>query len=659
MFRLAARSARPLRVVRPAARTFATSRCIREEHRQPTSLDTFTEEEQMLRESVRRFAVDVVGPKVREMDENEMMDPSIIKGLFEQGLMGIETSAEHSGAECSFTSAIIAIEELAKIDPSVSVLCDVHNTLVNTVVRKYGTKEQQDKYLPKLSESWIDPSKGYKGITCFIVEKDMGIQVAKKEQKLGIRASSTCTLSFDDVKVPEENVLGGEGNGYKIAIEILNEGRIGIAAQMLGLAQGAFDKAVPYTFERKQFGQPIGTFQSMQHQMAKAAIEIEAARLLTYNAARRKEEGLSFTREAAMAKYYASVVAQNVSGQAIEWCGGIGFTRETGIEKYWRDSKIGAIYEGTSNIQLQTIANGIGLESSILFAQEGANVLLVDVNIANAEKAAALVQERFPNVKAIPYKADVSKEAEVEAAVATAVKEFGRLDVMFNNAGIMHPEDDNALNTEERIWDLTMNINLKGVWFGCKHAIKAMRENPTDAAKGLQTGGSIINTASFVAIMGAATPQLAWSCARDDPRACHGACARRYPPELALPWSPEDSLYIPLYGKEWKSTELHSTLALLMDFLNTDEKKQRRLVHLPMGRFGEAVELANAALFRKPATSITSTQLTSDKHHTVASSESSYITGTDFKVDGGLSSAYVTALGEPALPPPTSLVNPA
>lgn len=365
----------------------------------------------MLRESVRRFAVDVVGPKVREMDENEMMDPSIIKGLFEQGLMGIETSAEHSGAECSFTSAIIAIEELAKIDPSVSVLCDVHNTLVNTVVRKYGTKEQQDKYLPKLSESWlgsfclseaasgsdafalqtrakkegshwilngskmwitnsyeaefflvfanIDPSKGYKGITCFIVEKDMGIQVAKKEQKLGIRASSTCTLSFDDVKVPEENVLCGEGNGYKIAIEILNEGRIGIAAQMLGLAQGAFDKAVPYTFERKQFGQPIGTFQSMQHQMAKAAIEIEAARLLTYNAARRKEEGLSFTREAAMAKYYASVVAQNVSGQAIEWCGGIGFTRETGIEKYWRDSKIGAIYEGTSNIQLQTIAKFI------------------------------------------------------------------------------------------------------------------------------------------------------------------------------------------------------------------------------------------------------------------------------------------------------------
>ncbi|TEB29572.1 putative acyl-CoA dehydrogenase short-branched chain precursor [Coprinellus micaceus] len=367
----------------------------------------------MLRESVRRFATDVVGPKVREMDENEMMDPAVIQGLFEQGLMGIETSADHGGAESSFTSAIIAIEELAKVDPSVSVLCDVHNTLVNTVVRKYGSKEQKDKWLPLLSEtqlgsfclsesasgsdafalqtravpsadgshytlngskmwitnSWeaefflvfasVDLAKGYKGITCFIVPKELGVQVAKKEEKLGIRASSTCTLSFDDVKVPAENVLGGVGKGYKIAIEILNEGRIGIAAQMLGLAQGAFDKVIPYTFERKQFGQPIGTFQGMQHQMAKAAIDIEAARLLTYNAARRKEEGLDFTKEAAMAKYYASQVAMSVSGSAIEWAGGVGFTRETGIEKYWRDSKIGAIYEGTSNIQLQTIAKFI------------------------------------------------------------------------------------------------------------------------------------------------------------------------------------------------------------------------------------------------------------------------------------------------------------
>ncbi|KAG8749242.1 hypothetical protein FRC14_001581, partial [Serendipita sp. 396] len=358
----------------------------------PTSLNAFTEEEVMLREAVRRFAKEEVEPKVREMDENEMMDPSVIQGLFDQGLMGIETSSEHGGSEASFTSAVIAIEELARIDPSVSVLCDVHNTLVNTIFRKYGTEEQKNKFLPLLAESkvgsfclsepasgsdafalqtravkdgndwvingskmWItnsyeaeiflifanvDPSKGYKGITCFVATKDMGVQIAKKEQKLGIRASSTCTLSFDDLRIPEENIIGGLGKGYKVAIEILNEGRIGIAAQMLGLAQGAFDKAVPYTYERKQFGQPVGTFQGMAHQIAEAAIQIEAAHLLTYNAARLKEEGHIFTKEAAMAKYYASVVAQKVSGSAIEWAGGVGFTRETGIEKFWRDSKI-------------------------------------------------------------------------------------------------------------------------------------------------------------------------------------------------------------------------------------------------------------------------------------------------------------------------------
>ncbi|KAJ7133701.1 acyl-CoA oxidase [Mycena crocata] len=398
------------------SRLFTSSRCIRSEAPPLNSLDVYTEEETMLREAVQRFATDIVGPKVREMDENEQMDPAVIKGLFEQGLMGIETSADHGGAESSFTSAIIVIEELAKVDPSVSVLCDVHNTLVNTIFRKYGTKEQQDKWLPQLAESklgsfclsepasgsdafalqtrakkdgdswiingskmWItnsyeaeiflifaniDPSKGYKGITCFVATKDMGIQIAKKEQKLGIRASSTCTLNFDDLKVPAENIIGGEGKGYKIAIEILNEGRIGIAAQMLGLAQGAFNKAVPYTYSRSQFGQPVGTFQGMAFQIAQAAIDIESARLLTYNAARRKEEGKSFTKEAAMAKYWSSVVAQKVSGQAIEWAGGVGFTRETGIEKFWRDSKIGAIYEGTSNIQLQTIAKFIQKEHS-------------------------------------------------------------------------------------------------------------------------------------------------------------------------------------------------------------------------------------------------------------------------------------------------------
>ncbi|RDB15421.1 Short/branched chain specific acyl-CoA dehydrogenase, mitochondrial [Hypsizygus marmoreus] len=397
-------------------RTFTSSACRPSEHATIGSLDNFTDEEVMLREAVQRFAADVVAPKVREMDENESMDPSIIKGLFDQGLMGIETDPDHGGAGSSFTSAIIAIEELAKVDPSVSVMCDVHNTLVNTIFRKYGTKEQQDKWLPQLAENklgsfclsepasgsdafalqtratkdgdnwiingskmWItnsheaeiflifaniDPSKGYKGITCFVATKEMGIQIAKKEQKLGIRASSTCTLNFDGLKVPAENIIGGEGKGYKIAIEILNEGRIGIAAQMLGLAQGAFDKAVPYTYQRKQFGQAIGTFQGVSFQIAQAAIDIESARLLTYNAARRKEEGKEFAKEAAMAKYWASVVAQRVSGGAIEWAGGVGFTRETGIEKYWRDSKIGAIYEGTSNIQLQTIAKFIQKEYS-------------------------------------------------------------------------------------------------------------------------------------------------------------------------------------------------------------------------------------------------------------------------------------------------------
>ncbi|KIK80900.1 hypothetical protein PAXRUDRAFT_833237 [Paxillus rubicundulus Ve08.2h10] len=410
MLRAGARSARApsVRPIALLSSRLSTSPVRYTESFSPNSLDTFTEEEEMLRESVKRFATEVVGPKVREMDEKENMAPEVIKGLFEQGLMGIETSADHGGAESSFTSAIIAIEELAKVDPSVSVMCDVHNTLVNTILRKYGTKEQQDKWLPQLSQDklgsfclsesaagsdafalqtrakkdgdhwiingskmWItnsyeaeiflifanvDPSKGYKGITCFITTKDVGIKIAKKEEKLGIRASSTCSLNFDDLRIPAENIIGGEGNGYKVAIEILNEGRIGIAAQMLGLAQGAFDKAVPYTYQRTQFGQPVGTFQGMAFQIAQAAVEIESIRLLTYNAARRKEEGKSFTKEAAMAKYWASVIAQRVSGQAIEWAGGVGFTRETGIEKFWRDSKIGAIYEGTSNIQLQTIA---------------------------------------------------------------------------------------------------------------------------------------------------------------------------------------------------------------------------------------------------------------------------------------------------------------
>ncbi|PWN89885.1 acyl-CoA dehydrogenase NM domain-like protein [Acaromyces ingoldii] len=396
----------------PAARLFSSTPLRRSEFENPfgpNSLAKVTEEEEMLRDAVRRFAEEVIQPRVESMDEAEKMDPEIIKGLFEQGLMGIETSEEHGGAAGSFTAAIIVIEELAKVDASVSVLCDVHNTLVDTVIRKYASKHLQDKYLPQLSESklgsfclsepssgsdafamktscrksddgkhwvlngskmWItnsaeaeffivfaqgDPSKGYKGISAFAVEKDMGVEIAKKEKKLGIRASSTCTVNFDEVKVPVENLIGEEGKGYKIAIEILNEGRVGIGAQMVGIAQGAFDKAVRYAYERKQFGKSVASFQGMQFQIAEAAVQIEAARNLVYNAARRKEEGRPFTKEAAMAKLYGSQIAESVSSLAIELCGGIGFTRESGIEKYYRDSKIGAIYEGTSNIQKQTI----------------------------------------------------------------------------------------------------------------------------------------------------------------------------------------------------------------------------------------------------------------------------------------------------------------
>lgn len=374
-----------------------------------SSLNNFTEDEQMFREAVSKFANEVVAPKVREMDENENMDKEVIDAMFENGLMGIETPEELGGAGASFTSAILVVEELAKVDPSVSVMNDVHNTLVNTCIRTWGSKDLKERYLPGMAENrlgsfalseagsgsdafalktraepkgdgyvlngskmWItnsyeadvfivfatvDPSKGYKGITAFVVDKDMGIKIAKKEKKLGIRASSTCVINLDDVYVPKENVLGEVGKGYKIAIECLNEGRIGIGAQMLGLAEGAFTKATNYCFhDRKQFGQYIGEFQGMQFQFGQIATEIEAARLLLYNAARLKEEGHNFTKEAAMAKLYCSQIAQKSASAAVDWMGGVGFTREETLEKFYRDSKIGTIYEGTSNIQLQTIA---------------------------------------------------------------------------------------------------------------------------------------------------------------------------------------------------------------------------------------------------------------------------------------------------------------
>ncbi|KAI9843742.1 MAG: hypothetical protein M1838_002485 [Thelocarpon superellum] len=376
----------------------------------PTPISHLSETESMMAESVSKFAQENVAPKVREMDESEKMDPAIVESAFEQGLMGIEIPEEYGGAGMNFTAAIVGIEELARVDPSVSVMVDVHNTLVNTAILQYGTAESKKKWLPRLatntvgsfclsepasgsdafalktkvvksssgykitgSKMWItnameanffivfanlDPSKGYKGITALIVEKGTkGFSIAKKEKKLGIRASSTCVLNFDDMEVPLDNLLGEEGHGYKYAIGLLNEGRIGIAAQMTGLALGAWENAAKYVWnDRKQFGQLVGEFQGMQHQMAQAWTEISAARALVYNAARKKEAGEDFVRDAAMAKLFASQVASKVSGQAIEWMGGMGFVREGIAEKMWRDSKIGAIYEGTSNIQLQTIA---------------------------------------------------------------------------------------------------------------------------------------------------------------------------------------------------------------------------------------------------------------------------------------------------------------
>jgi len=266
--------------------------------------------------------------------------------------------------------------------------------------------------------------------------------------------------------------------------------------------------------------------------------------------------------------------------------------------------------------------SGIGLESCVLFAAEGANVVLADINLAAAEKAVGIIASQSPNVKAIALSVDVGRESQVKALVEKAVETFGRLDVMFNNAGIMHPDDDGAITTEEKIWDLTMQINLKGVWWGCKYAIQAMRVNPADPAKGLQTGGSIINTASFVALMGAATSQLAYTASK--------GAVLAMTRELAMVHAREGIRLNSLCPGPLKTP-------LLMDFLNTAEKRDRRMTHIPMGRFGEAIEQAKAALF-------------------LASDESSYITGTDFKVDGGITACYVTPLGDPKLSPPTSIV---
>jgi len=372
-------------------------------------LTTLSEDEQMFRSSVREFAEGELRPRVEKMDENGKLDPELIKHCFELGLMGIETPDEYGGAGASFFTTILAVEELSRVDASVGVLVDVQNTLVNNALIRWGTSAQKEKYLKKLaSESvgayalseagsgsdafamqtravdkgdhylingqklWItngieadifvlfanaNPEAGYRGITAFLVEKGFpGFSVGKKENKLGIRASSTVELILEDCQVPKENVLGELGKGYKISIETLNEGRIGIGAQMVGIASGALECAISYTGERQQFGKPINQFQGVQFQLAEMATELEAARLMVYNAARMKDAGVNFVKEAAMAKLYSSRVAERVSSKAIELYGGYGYVKDYPVEKYWRDSKIGAIYEGTSNMQLQTIA---------------------------------------------------------------------------------------------------------------------------------------------------------------------------------------------------------------------------------------------------------------------------------------------------------------
>jgi butyryl-CoA dehydrogenase/short/branched chain acyl-CoA dehydrogenase len=375
-------------------------------------LTLLSEDEQMFQQSVRDFAVERIRPLVHEMDRTATMDRGLVKSFFELGIMGIEVPDQWGGAGSTFFTAVLVVEELSHVDASCGVLVDVQNTLVNNAILRWGNDDQKSKYLALLSQDtvgayalseagsgsdafalatraedkkdhwvlngrklWItnaaeaglfivfanaNPDAGYKGITAFLIERDFpGFQVGKKEDKTGIRASSTCELILEDCRVPKENVLGEMGKGYKIAIETLNEGRIGIGAQMLGVTRGALEHAIAYTKERRQFSKPISDFQGVQFQIAEAATQLEAARLMVYNAARLKDAGKPFLREAAMAKLFSSDVAEKVTSLAVQLFGGNGYTREYPVEKFWRDSKVGQIYEGTSNMQLQTIAKTI------------------------------------------------------------------------------------------------------------------------------------------------------------------------------------------------------------------------------------------------------------------------------------------------------------
>jgi alkylation response protein AidB-like acyl-CoA dehydrogenase len=372
-------------------------------------LTSFSEDEILFRDNIRQFAEQKIRPLVKEMDEKGVFDKDLLHEFFQLGLMGIEIPEQYGGGGGRFFEAILAVEEFSRVDASAGVVVDVQNTLVNNALLRWGNEDQKKRYLPRmatelcgayaLSEAgsgsdafalqtkaelkgsdyvlngrklWItngkeaglfilfatvDPAAGYKGITAFVIEKDFaGFTVGKKEDKLGIRASSTCELILEDCRVPKSNVIGEVGKGYKIAIETLNEGRIGIGAQMAGVARGAWEYANKYAQERKQFGKAIGEFQGIQFQLAQMATEIEASRLMVYNAARMKDAGLNFVKEAAMAKLFCSQVAERVTSLAVEIYGGYGFTKDYPIEKYWRDAKIGKIYEGTSNMQLQTIA---------------------------------------------------------------------------------------------------------------------------------------------------------------------------------------------------------------------------------------------------------------------------------------------------------------
>jgi short-chain 2-methylacyl-CoA dehydrogenase len=375
----------------------------------PAPLTQLSEEETMFQAAVRRFARERIAPHVREMDEAGVFRKDLLTEFFTLGLMAIEVPEEHGGQGGTFFQSIVAIEELAKVDPSAAVIVDVQNTLFNNAIVRWASEDQKRHYLPRLAENtvaayalseagsgsdafalatravdkgdhyaltgrklWItnageaslfllfanaNPEAGHKGITAFLVEREFpGFKVGKKEDKLGIRASSTCELILDECRVPKANVVGEIGKGYKIAIETLNEGRIGIGAQMTGLAQGALDHALAYSKQRKQFGKPISEFQGVQFDLAEMAVDVEASRLMVYNAARLRDAGLPFVTESAMCKYFASQIAERVASRAVEVLGGVGFTKDYPVEKLYRDAKIGRIYEGTSNIQRLTIA---------------------------------------------------------------------------------------------------------------------------------------------------------------------------------------------------------------------------------------------------------------------------------------------------------------